>query len=167
VALSWWANRRSRFRVVVLFFVAVALGLTVHPVSDVRQAAIPSAGASLEMGQQVAHIFSHACADCHSNSTVWPWYSYIAPASWLIEHDVKKGRARLNVSTWEKYSLSEKRELLADIATVVANHEMPLKQYKLIHQTARLSETDTQILISWASKQRRLLRNTAGQLPSP
>lgn len=162
MAPSWWAYRRSLLSIAVIPFAVVALGLTVHPVNNLRQPASSSPGPQLEMSPQVARIFSHACADCHSNSTVWPWYSYIPPASWLIEHDVKNGRNRLNVSVWEKYSSTEKRELLADIATVVANHEMPLKQYRMLHQTARLSAENTELLISWASKQRRLLRKTPG-----
>ena len=43
-----------------------------------------------------------ACFDCHSNQTVWPWYSNIAPISWLIERDVRKGRRELNFSEWHK-----------------------------------------------------------------
>ena len=43
-----------------------------------------------------------ACFDCHSNQTIWPWYSNIAPISWLIQRDVKKGRRELNFSEWNK-----------------------------------------------------------------
>lgn len=43
-----------------------------------------------------------ACFDCHSNQTVWPWYSNIAPLSWLIERDVKEGRRELNFSEWNR-----------------------------------------------------------------
>ena len=47
---------------------------------------------------QTQALFKRACADCHSNETVWPWYSYVAPVSWLVAHDVSEGRGRLNVS---------------------------------------------------------------------
>lgn len=43
-----------------------------------------------------------ACFDCHSNETVWPWYSNVAPVSWLIQRDVKKGRRELNFSEWDR-----------------------------------------------------------------
>jgi cytochrome c551/c552 len=39
-----------------------------------------------------------ACMDCHSNETVWPWYSNVAPASWLVYYDVVEARSRLNFS---------------------------------------------------------------------
>lgn len=41
---------------------------------------------------------------CHSNETVWPWYSRIAPVSWLVAHDVHDGREELNLSTWNRYT---------------------------------------------------------------
>lgn len=45
-------------------------------------------------------LFSRACKDCHSNNTVWPWYSNVAPASWLAALDVSVGRKKFNVSEW-------------------------------------------------------------------
>lgn len=32
---------------------------------------------------EIGDILTRACQDCHSNLTVWPWYSRIAPVSWL------------------------------------------------------------------------------------
>lgn len=46
-------------------------------------------------------LFFQACGDCHSNETAWPWYSHLAPASWLVQHDVDEGRAEFNVSIWD------------------------------------------------------------------
>ena len=43
-----------------------------------------------------------ACFDCHSNQTVWPWYSHVAPASWLVWSDVVRGRKELNFSEWDR-----------------------------------------------------------------
>ncbi|HJM42366.1 MAG TPA: heme-binding domain-containing protein [Nitrospinota bacterium] len=42
------------------------------------------------------------CYDCHSNETIWPWYSYIAPISWWIQRDVRKARDELNFSEWDR-----------------------------------------------------------------
>jgi len=96
--------------------------------------------------------------DCHSNQTVWPWYSYMAPVSWLVERDVRRGRDHLNLSEWPQYTFQQKQELLADIATAVKNGEMPLRQYTLIHRRARLSEADTDMVYTWARAERRRLR---------
>jgi hypothetical protein len=43
-----------------------------------------------------------ACYDCHSNETVWPWYSHVAPVSWLVQRDVDRGRKKMNFSEWDR-----------------------------------------------------------------
>jgi len=44
---------------------------------------------------EVKAILKRACYDCHSNETVWPWYSQIAPISWLLARDVHEGRTEI------------------------------------------------------------------------
>src|SRR5580658_3525732 len=48
----------------------------------------------------VAALLKNSCYDCHSFQTRWPWYSYVAPVSWLVARDVTAGRAALNFSDW-------------------------------------------------------------------
>jgi hypothetical protein len=88
-------------------------------------------------------IVTEACADCHSNLTRWPWYTSVAPASWLTESDVKGGRKILNFSEWDK-----SRPGASEIVEQVQSGEMPPLQYKLIHPAARLSKTEKQQLVS-------------------
>jgi len=76
-----------------------------------------------------------ACFDCHSNQTVWPWYSNIAPASWLIQRDVDEGRGHLNFSAWSNGEGSQSAEM-------VSSGEMPPFRYLLAHPEARLSDAD-------------------------
>lgn len=111
-------------------------------------------------------MLQRACMDCHSNQTKWPWYSYVAPMSWLIEKDVSKGRERLNFSEWDRYTFKQRQELLADIATAVKNREMPLSQYTLIHHDARLSEVDTDVLYGWARVERRRIKSMLSIVPT-
>lgn len=84
-------------------------------------------------------LFTRACADCHSHETVWPWYSNLAPMSWLVQHDVEEGRKKFNVSVagGETDEAAEK----------VAEGEMPPTQYTLLHPTANLSAPEKQELI--------------------
>jgi hypothetical protein len=72
-----------------------------------------------------------ACYDCHSNETHWPWYSHVAPMSWLVQHDVENGHQELNFSTWDGDS--------DDLAGVVTDGEMPPRNYTFLHPDARLS----------------------------
>ena len=83
---------------------------------------------------QTRALFYRACADCHSNETVWPWYSNIAPVSWLVQRDVDEGRSRFNVS--------EPNGGGDEAARMVEEGEMPPFQYLPMHPTARLSAAE-------------------------
>src|SRR5450759_4293447 len=76
----------------------ILVGIQVVPV-DRRNPAVES---EVPASPEVRTILHRACYDCHSNETVWPWYSRIAPLSWLIAHDVHEGRDNLNLSTWNR-----------------------------------------------------------------
>ncbi len=89
---------------------------------------------------QTAALVQRACGDCHSNQTTWPWYSNIAPISWLIQHDVQEGRARLNFSTGTMREAD-------NAARLVQRGQMPPAYYVLMHPTANLSAADKQALI--------------------
>lgn len=88
-------------------------------------------------------LFVRACADCHSNQTVWPWYSNIAPVSWLVAHDVEEGRAKLNVSMW-----GQQRNEGDEAAESVREGEMPLQIYLPTHPEARLTPAEREQLIA-------------------
>jgi hypothetical protein len=87
-----------------------------------------------------------ACYDCHSNETQWPWYTHVAPASWLVARDVEEGRQHLNFSEWS-FTPQEAGFVADEIAQVVGEGEMPPLQYRLIHSEARLSDGEKQELI--------------------
>ncbi len=94
-----------------------------------------------------------ACFDCHSNETVWPWYSNIAPVSWLVQRDVDEGREKLNFSEWRAYVENEEGEdeekeyEWDDIEEVIRSGEMPLPIYLIQHPEAKLSATEKEQLI--------------------
>jgi hypothetical protein len=83
-----------------------------------------------------------ACFDCHSNETVWPWYSHVAPVSWLSQRDVDEGRRKLNFSEWDRPQ-KEARES----GKSIRKGEMPPWFYRAIHPDARLTPAETQALI--------------------
>jgi hypothetical protein len=96
---------------------------------------------------QTRDLASKACFDCHSNETVWPWYANIAPASWLVQYDVDKGRERFNFSVWQDTPSGVAQEF----TEVIGDGEMPPPQYLLLHPNARLSPTEKSQLISGLS----------------
>ena len=97
---------------------------------------------------EVTAIFKRACADCHSNETIWPWYSRVAPASWLVADDVKDGRAHINLSEWNFLSPEAARLKLKTACKLVRDGKMPLWQYRLMHTEARLTAADVDKICS-------------------
>ena len=92
--------------------------------------------------QQTRDLVARACYDCHSNQTTWPWYSSIAPVSWLIQHDVEEGRSRLNFTEW-----NQPRREVDNAARQVQRGAMPPSYYGIIHPTANLTPAEKQALI--------------------
>lgn len=83
-----------------------------------------------------------ACYDCHSNETAWPWYTNVAPVSWLTTRDVEEGRRKLNFSEW---GIGEQEA--DEMIEVVEEGEMPPVFYRWMHPNARLSEVERLALI--------------------
>jgi hypothetical protein len=137
----------------------VLASVFVHPVPH---QASDRAGAPLLLGADlptsVTDVFAHACMNCHSEKTTWPWYSNVAPVSWLVEGDVKHAREHLNLSRWDGLEAADQRMLLTAIATVIENHEMPPHKYVAMHPEARLSAEDSVRVIEWTRAERRRLR---------
>ncbi len=96
---------------------------------------------------QTRDLFHRACYDCHSNETTWPWYSNVAPVSWLVLRDVHGGRSHLNFSEWDKPQRHAKH-----VAEQVEEGEMPLWFYVPLHPLAKLSDAEKQALIVGAEK---------------
>lgn len=99
---------------------------------------------------ETKELARRACFDCHSNETVWPWYSNIAPVSWLVQRDVDEGRTHLNFSEWGVAHAHEGHDHeghdAEDIQEVILNGEMPPANYLITHPEARLSEAEIQAL---------------------
>lgn len=83
-----------------------------------------------------------ACFDCHSNETVWPWFTSVAPISWLAERDVEEGRRKLNFSEWTGGGYE-----VGEMAETIREGEMPPVYFGWMHASARLSDYETQQLI--------------------
>lgn len=131
-------------RIILWFFGGLALVLlAMQMVPYGRDHHNPSVVAEpLWNSPQTRELFVRACADCHSNQTRWPWYSHIAPVSWLVQHDVEEGRSKLNLSLWG----SAKQEL-DDIPEVIREGSMPPRIYLPTHPQARLSASEKEALI--------------------
>jgi hypothetical protein len=89
-----------------------------------------------------------ACFDCHSNETKWPWYSNIAPISWLIYSDVTEGRQHINFSDWNR----PEHQHVDEFQEVYQENSMPPANYLLLHPEARLSQAERRQLFDELAK---------------
>jgi cytochrome c len=141
----------------------IALGLAsllFHPFGAVKAhtSANPLlAGAVVD--SETVQIMERSCQNCHSEKTDWPWYSYVAPVSWLVESDVHRARSHMNLSSWDQYSLKEKEDHLAELAAAVRSRQMPPPRYTLMHRNAKLSQLELDRIYQWARGERRRLKS--------
>ena len=110
--------------------------------------------ARTQMMPQVAAILERSCRDCHSNKTVWPWYTNVAPISWWLSDHVNEGRQALNLSEWGKLDQDRQDRKLRQICDQVSDGEMPLSVYLPMHPQARLSAEDKKTLCDWTEAER-------------
>jgi hypothetical protein len=114
----------------------------------------PPVRAEIAAPPEVKAVLRRACYDCHSNETVWPWYSYVNPMGWLVGGHVPEGRAHLNFSEWETLETQKRYHMKQEILEVLEDGSMPLPSYLLLHGDAELSAEDKAVLRRWAEESR-------------
>ncbi len=105
--------------------------------------------AVLSVPTDVKIILGKACNDCHTNSTVYPWYSYVQPNGWFLKDHITEGRKELNFSIFATYEPRRRAKKLEEICEQVSSGEMPLPSYLWIHRDAILTETEKKALCDW------------------
>jgi hypothetical protein len=123
----------------------------------------PSLFQSAGLTPAVAKELERACGDCHSNNTVWPMYSRVAPLSWLVRRDVRQGRESLNFSKWTSYGAEGQAQLLSLAAEQLRSAKMPPNRYLRLHPGAGLSGQQKSYLI--AALERESVRLTRTRKP--
>jgi len=111
----------------------------------------PPVVADIAAPPAVTAVLRASCYDCHSHETRWPWYSRVAPISWLVAHDVEEARGRLNFSLWGSYEAKRQQRLAEEIWEEVEKGEMPLPVYLVVHRGARLTTGDRELLRAWST----------------
>ena len=114
-----------------------------------------------QLTPEAKDILSRSCYDCHSNKTVWPWYTNVAPVSWWIADHIKEGRQNLNLSEWAKLDRDRQDRKLRQICDEVEDGAMPLSSYLPMHPKAKLSDQDKKMLCDWTAAERERLSGAA------
>lgn len=132
---------------VLIAIAAVAVLIQLVPVDRTGE----PADQPLQASADVMAVLRTSCYDCHSAETVWPWYARVAPVSWLVAHDVKEGREKLDFSRWGRLDARRRNHALSEIAEVVESGEMPMDIYLVMHPEARLDGAALNTLRRWTS----------------
>jgi hypothetical protein len=140
----------SRLKLAAVVFVVFAAAQLVRP-----ERANPATDASRTIQahwgttSKLVAVLDRACSDCHSNRTVWPWYTEIAPVSWLMAYGVTAGRKAVNFSEWAAYPPERQRKLLVESCQDASAGKMP-GPYTLLHPEVRLSAQDVETICAAA-----------------
>jgi hypothetical protein len=137
---------KKKWKLIVIAVIAVLVLIQLIPVQRTN----PPVTADIQAPAEVKAILKTSCYDCHSHETHWPFYSYVAPVSWFIARDVQRGRASLNFSEWGTHPEEVHEFLKQRIYEEVSHGEMPLRQYVLMHPSARISDAELNTLKQWA-----------------
>lgn len=139
-------KRRKGLKFAALVFVLAVLSIQAIRIDKLN----PPVQSDIQADPAIQSLLRSACYNCHSNETVWPWYSNVAPISWLLASDVNEARSHLNFSMWRAYSSNVQSNKLAAIEEEVQSGDMPLWYYMLVHSEARLSQEDRSKISNWA-----------------
>jgi len=137
-------HRRLRIGGIIVIFAAI-IGIQLLP-AGLSRANPPVLQEPPWDSPTTRELAVRACFDCHSNETVWPWYSYIAPMSWMILQDVHKGREVLNFSTWTDNSVTQSEA--EEAVELVSKQMMPLPYFIILHPEADLTDAERGLLIN-------------------
>lgn len=143
---------RALLIVFVLLFVAAQFKRPAKTNPPVDQS--QTIEAHTRMTPQVAEILDRSCNDCHSNKTRWPWYSNVAPVSWLVIGHVDDARKDMNLSEWSLRDSDRQSKKLQQMCDEVTDGAMPLSSYTPLHPGSKLSATDVKTICDWANAER-------------
>jgi hypothetical protein len=137
---------------IILLFLIAFIAIQFYPRNNNNVSKIKSVNAlsiSETSSDSVLQILKTSCYDCHSNNSVYPWYTNIQPFSWWINHHIYEGKESLNFDEWGTYTLKKKNHVLHEIEEQIEEGKMPLESYTLIHKNAILTQAQKSLIYDW------------------
>ena len=136
-------------KILLGILVVIVLIQFIRPEKNISNKDINDISTVMDVPENVQEIIKTSCADCHSNTTKYPWYSEIAPVSWYLASHVNDGKKHLNFSEWAAYNKNQKEHIIKDLKKELKSKEMPLNSYLWIHKEAVVSPEQYKILLDW------------------
>lgn len=118
--------------------------------------------AAVAVSPDISLIMGRSCNDCHTNKTIYPWYSNVQPAGWFLKSHIDEGREELNFSKFNTFEKKKKIRKLEEVCSEVESGQMPLPSYTWIHRDAILTESEKQAICSWTKTEIAKLENLPG-----
>lgn len=146
------ARRIAVVMIVGAFAIQLARPARTNPPTDPSR----TLAAIKHLPPDVQDVLERGCRDCHSHDTRWPWYSEVAPVSWLVIDDVNHGRRHFNYSDWAQQDQDHIPEVLKNICDLTRKKDMPLPIYLWLHSDARPSDRDIATLCDWTQQELRI-----------
>lgn len=144
---------KARVKKVLVALVAFLVVIQVFQPGRTNPPVVPSRSltAHVQVPEDVYSALIRSCGDCHSNETRWPWYSHVAPLSWVITDDVNEGRRHMNLEDWEALEgAKEANDRLVGICNEIEQKGMPPFSYRLIHRGIQLKKKEIASICSWS-----------------
>jgi hypothetical protein len=145
-----------------ILFAAIAIIVLIQFIQPQKNNAVgpqPNAIATkYAVPTEVSKILTVACNDCHSNKTVYPWYSNIQPLGWWLTYHVNDGKKHFNLDEFTTYTLKRQEHKLEELVESQDDHWMPLDSYTWIHKEARLTDAQRKVLVDWANQTRKQIQ---------
>ncbi len=143
---------------IVLLFALVIIQF-IHPKKNKSEGEQANyIGKAFNVANDVKIILAKACNDCHTNNTNYPWYTYIQPIDWWMNHHVNEGKKHLNLDDFTNKNLRFQYHKMEEVADMIKESEMPLDSYTWVHKEARLNEEEKSTIIKWADGIREIMK---------
>lgn len=144
---------KARVKVVIVALIVFLVAIQIFQPrrTNPNVANAKSLKARVHVPDDVYTALVHSCGDCHTDQTQWPWYSQIAPFSWVITDDVNEGRRHMNFEDWEaQQDPKQANDRLVDICQEIKKGGMPPFSYRLIHRDLELKPQEITSICEWS-----------------
>lgn len=138
-------------KILLVLLAALLIIQLFHPKKNKSEGPQPNyIGNVYAVPDDVKAILSKACNDCHSNNTVYPWYSKVQPVDWWMNRHIIDGKKHLNFDEYTNRTAFSQFHKMEETIEMIKEGEMPLNSYTWIHKDAKLTAEEKAKVIDWA-----------------